>query len=90
MFARELGFFVSPNFATRQHVFSGDCSTFGVFDSVVCHLFFVPAVADSEDESAIRDQIERSAFFGKPEWVSLSNEGDAGTKHQIFGDRRSC
>ena len=87
MVACELGFVVGPNFSARQHVFSSDSATFGVFDSVVRHLLFVPAVANAEDESAVRDQVERRTFFGQPQWISLGDQGYAGTKHQIFGYR---
>ncbi len=85
MFATKFCFIVGPNFAARQHVLSGDGATFGVFDPVVSHLLFVPAVADSEYEPSVGYQIKRCALFREPEWVSLSDQRDTCPQHQVLG-----
>jgi hypothetical protein len=56
--------------------------------AVVGHLILVPAVADTEQETAARDLVDRSHLLGGLDRVALRDQANAGPKQQRFGHRR--
>ena len=80
VFAGKARFLFGPQLAHQQHVLAQNLAALLEVKLVVAHLFHAPAVADAELEATAGNHVETGDLFGKPNWVALRDQGDAGAE----------
>ena len=86
--AVELGGFLGPERAHREHVLAGDVASFGHGDAVVLGLVLVPPEADAEHEPSAREHVEAGDRLRGDDRLPLRDERDAGAEQDAVRDRR--
>jgi hypothetical protein len=71
---------LGPDFLHRLDTLARQLVTACENGAVVGHLVFIPAVADTEQEAAARDLVDRSDLLGGLDRVALSDQANAGAE----------
>src|ERR1700687_5808345 len=80
-----LGLVLRPDFLHRRDLLAQLFPPGSEGRAVVLHLFNVPATADAEDETSVRQVVEAGYFLSGRDGVALDDQADARAELQLRG-----
>ena len=83
----EFGLVLGPDLSHGKNLLPDDLPAVLVVGAVVFHLFPVPAGADSEDEAAIGDDVNRRTFLRQGDGITLDDQANPGAQFYTFSHR---
>jgi hypothetical protein len=86
----ERGLVVRPQLLHREDVLAQDRTALAVGGPVLGHLLLVPAVADAEQEPAVRQCVDACDLLGGVDRIALGDQADSCRELERGGDRRTC